>query len=152
MIVIVDTNLARNENSYSELLGNRKQLQAIAASNELYIPAVVIDEIVTQKRLSFLREQAQINRSGILKLTSFSIDEAESLAFEQVEKKIRSANQFRLTSYHKRQSSTRSLAYTTGQLITSRHLKKRVIRALKMLASLHQSTFFSNRVQKKRRC
>lgn len=90
MIVIVDTNLARNENSYSELLGNRKQLQAIAASNELYIPEVVIDEIVTQKRLSFLREQAQINRSGILKLTSFSIDEAESLAFEQVEKKIRS--------------------------------------------------------------
>lgn len=90
MIVIVDTNLARNENSYSELLGNRKQLQAIAASNELYIPAVVIDEIVTQKRLSFLREQAQINRSGILKLTSFSIDEAESLAFEQVEEKIRS--------------------------------------------------------------
>ena len=90
VIVIVDTNLARNENSYSELLGNRKQLQAIAASNELYIPAVVIDEIVTQKRLSFLREQAQINRSGILKLTSFSIDEAESLAFEQVEKKIRS--------------------------------------------------------------
>lgn len=82
VIVIVDTNLARNENSYSELLGNRKQLQAIAASNELYIPEVVIDEIVTQKRLSFLREQAQINRSGILKLTSFSIDEAESLAFE----------------------------------------------------------------------
>lgn len=46
VIVIVDTNLARNENSYSELLGNRKQLQAIAASNELYIPEVVIDEIV----------------------------------------------------------------------------------------------------------
>ena len=53
VIVIVDTNLARNENSYSELLGNRKQLQAIAASNELYIPEVVIDEIVAQKRLSF---------------------------------------------------------------------------------------------------
>lgn len=90
MIVIVDTNLARNENSYSELLGNRKQLQAIAASNELYIPEVVIDEIVAQKRLSFLREQAQINRSGILKLTSFSMKEAESLTFEQVEEEIRS--------------------------------------------------------------
>lgn len=89
VIVIVDTNLARNENSYSELLGNRKQLQAIAASNELYIPEVVIDEIVAQKRLSFLREQAQLNRSGILKLTSFSIDEAENLAFEQIEEKIR---------------------------------------------------------------
>ena len=90
VIVIVDTNLARNENSYSELLGNRKQLQAIAASNELYIPEVVIDEIVARKRLSFLREQAQINRSGILKLTSFSMNEAESLTFEQVEEEIRS--------------------------------------------------------------
>lgn len=90
VIVIVDTNLARNENSYSELLGNRKQLQAIAASNELYIPEVVIDEIVAQKRLSFLREKAQINRSGILKLTSFSMNEAESLTFEQVEEEIRS--------------------------------------------------------------
>lgn len=100
MIVIVDTNLARNENSYSELLGNRKQLQAIAASNELYIPEVVIDEIVAQKRLSFLREKAQINRSGILKLTSFSMNEAENLTFEQVEEKIRSDKSIQFKVLH----------------------------------------------------
>ena len=50
MIVIVDTNLARNENSFSRLLGNRSQLEKIAATARLIIPEVVIDEIVAQKR------------------------------------------------------------------------------------------------------
>lgn len=149
VIAIVDTNLARNENSYSELLGNRKQLQAIAASNELYIPEVVIDEIVAQKRLSFLREQAQINRSGILKLTSFSMNEAESLTFEQVEEEIRSDRSIQFKVLPQAPVEYAFSLYTSGQLITSRHSKKGAIRVLKMPALSHQSTILSSSVQMK---
>lgn len=46
MIVIVDTNLARNENSFSQLLGNRNQLESISSRARLLIPKVVVDEIV----------------------------------------------------------------------------------------------------------
>lgn len=152
MIVIVDTNLARNENSYSELLGNRKQLQAIAASNELYIPAVVIDEIVTQKRLSFLREQAQINRSGILKLTSFSIDEAESLAFEQVEKKIRNDKSI---PFNVLPHAPVEYAFPRIYNWAINHeppFEERSDKGFKDACIVASIDFFSNRVQKKSRC
>ena len=52
-VVIVDTNLARNENSFTKLLGNRGQLEAISAKARLAVPEVVIDEIVEQKRSAF---------------------------------------------------------------------------------------------------
>lgn len=89
MIVIVDTNLARNENSFSRLLGNRSQLEKIAATARLIIPEVVIDEIVAQKRLAFQKELAALRRSGVLKLTVSPEEVLGSLSFDNIERKIR---------------------------------------------------------------
>lgn len=89
MIVIVDTNLARNENSFSRLLGNRSQLEKIAATARLIIPEVVIDEIVAQKRLAFQKELAVLRRSGVLKLTVSPEEVLGSLSFDNIERKIR---------------------------------------------------------------
>ena len=88
MIVIVDTNLARNENSFSRLLGNRSQLEKIAATARLIIPEVVIDEIVAQKRLAFQKELAVLRRSGVLKLTVSPEEVLGSLSFDNIERKI----------------------------------------------------------------
>ena len=90
MLVIVDTNLARNENSYEQLLGYRGQLEAVSKSAQLLIPEIVIDEIIAQKRLAFEKEIASLKRSGVLKLTDFSAGELEKLAFDNVESYIRS--------------------------------------------------------------
>ena len=89
MIVIVDTNLARNENSFSRLLGNRSQLEKISATARLIIPEVVIDEIVAQKRLAFQKELALLRRSGVLRLTVSPEKVLESLSFDNVEREIR---------------------------------------------------------------
>lgn len=85
MIVIVDTNLARNENSFSRLLGNRSQLEKIAATARLIIPEVVIDEIVAQKRLAFQKELALLKRSGVLRLTVSPEIVLGSLSFDNIE-------------------------------------------------------------------
>lgn len=89
MLVIVDTNLARNENSYEQLLGYRWQLEQISKSAHLLIPEIVIDEIIAQKRSAFEKEITSLKRSGVLKLTDFSPMELEALAFEAVEDEIR---------------------------------------------------------------
>lgn len=89
MIVIVDTNLARNENSFSRLLGNRSQLEKIAATARLIIPEVVIDEIVAQKRLAFQKELALLKRSGVLRLTVSPEKVLGSLNFDNIECEIR---------------------------------------------------------------
>lgn len=89
MVVIIDTNLARNENSFTRLLGNRGQLEAISAKACLIIPEVVIDEIIAQKRAAFQKEVASLKRSGVLKLTDFSKGGFESLDFDMVEREIR---------------------------------------------------------------
>lgn len=89
MVVIIDTNLARNENSFTRLLGNRSQLEAISAKARLVIPEVVIDEIIAQKRSAFQKEVASLKRSGVLRLTDFSESAFESLDFDGVERGIR---------------------------------------------------------------
>ena len=89
MVVIVDTNLARNENSFTRLLGNRGQLEAISVKARLIIPEVVIDEIIAQKRAAFQKEVASLKRSGVLKLADFSEGAFESLDFDIVERGIR---------------------------------------------------------------
>lgn len=89
MVVIVDTNLARNENSYKQLLGFRGKLGAISSSANLLIPQVVIDEIVAQKRLAFEKEVASLKSSGVLKLAGFSVTKLEALSFDAVEAEIR---------------------------------------------------------------
>lgn len=91
-VVIVDTNLARNENSFTKLLGNRGQLEAISAKARLAVPEVVIDEIVEQKRSAFQKEVASLKRNGVLKLTDFSENVLGSLNFDEVERGIRDDN------------------------------------------------------------
>ncbi|WP_321971068.1 PIN domain-containing protein [Paratractidigestivibacter sp.] len=89
MVVIVDTNLARNENSYEWLLGYRDKLEGISSLANLLIPEVVIDEIVAQKHLAFEKEVAQLKRSGVLKLTDFLASKLDALSFDAVEAEIR---------------------------------------------------------------
>lgn len=89
MVVIVDTNLARNENSFSQLLGFRSQLERISAGARLMIPKVVIDEIIAQKHLAFEKEVATLKRSGVLKLAEFSCEILDDLAFDDISNKIR---------------------------------------------------------------
>ena len=89
MIVIVDTNMARNENSFSLLLGNRSQLEAISSRARLLIPEVVVDEIVAQKRMAFQKELALLKRSGALKLIGPPDIDFSSIAFDDIEHEIR---------------------------------------------------------------
>lgn len=89
MIVIVDTNLARNENSFSQLLGNRSQLESISSRARLLIPKVVVDEIVAQKRMAFQKELASLKRSGVLKLIGSPDIDFSSIAFDDIEHEIR---------------------------------------------------------------
>lgn len=89
MIVIVDTNMARNENSFSLLLGNRSQLESISSRARLLIPEVVVDEIVAQKRMAFQKELALLKRSGVLKLIGSPDIDFSSIAFDDIEHEIR---------------------------------------------------------------
>lgn len=89
MIVIVDTNLARNENSFGQLLGYRGQLEKISDTAHLLIPEIVIDEIIAQKRQAFEKEVVSLKRSGVLKLAGFSAEMLETLAFDSIENAIR---------------------------------------------------------------
>lgn len=70
-------------------MGNRSQLEKIAATARLIIPEVVIDEIVAQKRLAFQKELAQLRRSSVLRLTASPEIVLESLSFDNVEHDIR---------------------------------------------------------------
>lgn len=91
MIVIIDTNAAKNDNSLSKLLGNRAQLEKIAKSARLYIPEVVIDEIISQKRGNFRKEADMLSRSSLLRETCSShIPVFADLSFEQYESILRS--------------------------------------------------------------
>lgn len=87
--VVVDTNASRNENSYSQLLGNRAELSEIAAVADLYIPQVVIDEIVQQKRRSFENEKAKLSRSQLISLTGGTVGKIQDLSFDDYEERLR---------------------------------------------------------------
>jgi len=47
--VIIDTNKARNDKGFDQLLGNRSEIERFAQKCDIILPSMVIDEIIHQK-------------------------------------------------------------------------------------------------------
>lgn len=51
--VVIDTNKARNDKGFEQLLGNRAEIQKFAEKCDIILPTMVIDEIIHQKKSYF---------------------------------------------------------------------------------------------------
>jgi len=87
--VIVDTNCALNEKVYDLLLGNRKELESIAEFATIFLPDIVIDEIIEQKRTSFNQAKGDIQHNALFKYMEVDINQIEELSFKDFETKLR---------------------------------------------------------------
>lgn len=51
--IIIDTNKARNDKGFDQLLGNRAEINNLAEKCDIILPSMVIDEIIHQKKKYF---------------------------------------------------------------------------------------------------
>lgn len=88
-LVVVDTNKLNSEKSYSLLLGNRHELQAIAKVADLLIPAVVIEEAIEHKRHVYDQDVKRVKGSGALRLCGVDVAALPFPSFDDIEFALR---------------------------------------------------------------
>lgn len=87
--VIADTNQVRSERSHTHLLGNRKSLSELVKVAKLVLPAIVIEEIVQQKRELFESDRQALASNNLLSMAGISNEAIDNIDFSQVENAVR---------------------------------------------------------------
>lgn len=62
-VLFIDTNCLKADQSFDRLFGNRQILESLSQEYEIYIPRVVMDELLAQKERSFNTAKNQIRHS-----------------------------------------------------------------------------------------
>lgn len=87
--IILDTNCARSEKNFKQLLGNRQELSNLAKMGTLLIPDIVIDELIEQKRSFFENAKDELQRNALLTHLRNETISFDHLNFTQIEHDLR---------------------------------------------------------------
>ena len=77
--VVLDSNIINNTGIGNKLFGNRVELEKILNEVQLFVPQIVIDEIVEHKRRTFFNERNMLQRSALFKAVHNNTDDLSAI-------------------------------------------------------------------------
>lgn len=98
-IVVIDTNLCRNNSGINNFLGNREELEKISQNATIILPEIVVQEVISQKKRSLHSNRSQFEANPFSKLVKINSEDLTNFDIDAHIEALRQQEAIQFISY-----------------------------------------------------